>query len=191
MSTHPDVTPLVEAATLLGITPEAARKRIQRGTLAGEKIDGTWFVQTTVLPNDEASRRQDDRPDNASGHHPDDDLTAGRTAKPAAGRQDSTSGQAPVDLQPLADVIERLHAENVRLTEAATVWQLRAVQAEGRLAQLTAGDITSDGESEAETAHGELPGAPDSSNEDQEPGAAISAAPRGWRERMATWFRGS
>ena len=46
-----------------------------------------------------------------------------------------------VDLAPLTDLIADLHRENTRLTEAAAVWQVRAVQAEERLKQLTAGDV--------------------------------------------------
>jgi len=44
-----------------------------------------------------------------------------------------------VDLAPLTDLIADLHRENTRLTEAAAVWQVRAMQAEDRLKQITAG----------------------------------------------------
>jgi hypothetical protein len=36
--------PLVEAAGRLGISPDAARKRLERGTLRGEKRAGRWVV---------------------------------------------------------------------------------------------------------------------------------------------------
>jgi hypothetical protein len=49
-------------------------------------------------------------------------------------------GPTGVDLAPLADLIADLHRENARLTEASTIWQVRAMQAEDRLKQLTAGD---------------------------------------------------
>ena len=47
MSNRPDATwtPLDAAAAVLGISPDAARKRLERGTLAGEKRDGRWFVR--------------------------------------------------------------------------------------------------------------------------------------------------
>jgi len=61
-----DGTPIAEAAATLGLSPEAARKRLNRGTLDGYKQDGVWFV---VLPP------QDTRQDAVSG------------------RQDAPSGQ--------------------------------------------------------------------------------------------------
>ena len=41
-----------EAAEILGITREAVRKRISRGTLAAEKVDGEWVIG---LPGRESS----------------------------------------------------------------------------------------------------------------------------------------
>jgi len=37
-------TPLVDAATILGTTPAALRKRLQRGSVPGYKREGQWFV---------------------------------------------------------------------------------------------------------------------------------------------------
>jgi len=49
--------PLVEAARLLNTTPEALRKRLQRGkSIRGTKRDGEWYVR---LPAAVASRGQD------------------------------------------------------------------------------------------------------------------------------------
>jgi DNA-directed RNA polymerase specialized sigma24 family protein len=36
------------AAAHLGISPDAVRKRLQRGTLAGRKIRGRWLI---ILPD--------------------------------------------------------------------------------------------------------------------------------------------
>jgi hypothetical protein len=36
--------PLVDAAARLGLTPEALRKRLQRGSIDGYKRDGQWFA---------------------------------------------------------------------------------------------------------------------------------------------------
>jgi len=44
-------------------------------------------------------------------------------------------------LAPLVDLIADLTRRNEQLTEAATVWQIRAVQAEEKLKQLTAGRV--------------------------------------------------
>src|SRR5437868_12413970 len=49
--------PLGEAARLLNTTPEALRKRLQRGkSIRGSKRDGEWYVR---LPAAVASRGQD------------------------------------------------------------------------------------------------------------------------------------
>jgi hypothetical protein len=36
--------PLADAARMLGISPDAARKRLERGTLRGHKVGGRWIV---------------------------------------------------------------------------------------------------------------------------------------------------
>lgn len=43
-----DGVELSEAAEILGTTPEAVRKRINRGKLKGYKVDGRWYV---ILPS--------------------------------------------------------------------------------------------------------------------------------------------
>lgn len=69
---------VAEAAELLGISADAVRKRVQRGTLQGYKVAGQWYV----IPNGagQASRqRQDNRPDGqdaTTGHVQDSDQTA-------------------------------------------------------------------------------------------------------------------
>jgi len=49
---------VADAAARLGITHDAVRKKLQRGTLPGEKADGAWLV---FLPAQDI--RQDDRQD--------------------------------------------------------------------------------------------------------------------------------
>jgi hypothetical protein len=71
--------PLVEAARLLNTTPEALRKRLQRGkSIRGSKRDSEWYVR---LPAAVASRGQDvgsppsgrvqDAPRDTAGHGQD------------------------------------------------------------------------------------------------------------------------
>ena len=44
-------TPLVDAAAIMGTTPAALRKRLQRGSVPGYKREGQWFVLVdTALP---------------------------------------------------------------------------------------------------------------------------------------------
>jgi excisionase family DNA binding protein len=44
MTTHTVRVPVEEAAKLLSVSVDAIRKRIERGTLQSEKVDGTRFV---------------------------------------------------------------------------------------------------------------------------------------------------
>ncbi len=132
--------PIAEAAERLELSTEAVRKRIQRGTLAGHKHEGAWFVLL-----DPMAGRQDDQ---AVIRPAVQTETAGRqdTTLEAAGQevpQRSPAGEpAAVDLGPLAELIERQGTEIRQLAEAAAVWQVRALQAEERLKQLTAGNDT-------------------------------------------------
>jgi len=50
-----------EAAKVLGISPEAVRKRIARGTLEAKKLDGeTWTVYLDDVPTDRTTDRTED-----------------------------------------------------------------------------------------------------------------------------------
>ncbi len=128
---RPDVTRqdatvgVVEAARLLGITTDAVRARLRRGTIQGHKVEGEWLV---IVPG-ALSDRQD-----ATGTQQD----------ATADRQDvsrDTDRTSTVDLAPLAELIERQAKELANLREAAAIWQVRARQAEDQLKQLTAGNI--------------------------------------------------
>jgi hypothetical protein len=46
---------VAQAAVLLGITAQAVRKRVRRGTLSAYKVDGTWRI---VLPAAQATAGQ-------------------------------------------------------------------------------------------------------------------------------------
>jgi len=126
----PDPAPVTveEAAIALGITANAVRQRMKRSTLVGEKTAGGWVVW---LPTDQATtplvgRSVADQPPT--------------TNRPTTDRPRPT-GAAGVDLAPLAELIERQGDEIGRLREAAAIWQVRAMQAEDRLKQITAGDV--------------------------------------------------
>ncbi len=51
-----------------------------------------------------------------------------------------------MDLPPLTELIDRQGRGLRQLTEAVAVWQVRALQAEERLTQLTTGETTNTGE---------------------------------------------
>jgi len=118
---------LEEAAITLGISPNAVRQRLKRGTLTGEKTAGGWVVW---LPTDQATTLV------VGWSVTDQPPTTGR---PTGDRPRPTSGIG-VDLGPLAELIARQGDEIGRLRETAAVWQIRAMQAEERLGQLTAGE---------------------------------------------------
>jgi len=57
---RPDAIDSHQASQRLGITEDAIRKRITRGTLEGYKEDGRWWVQ---VPNNSQSQPETDRTD--------------------------------------------------------------------------------------------------------------------------------
>jgi hypothetical protein len=120
--TTPALLTLEEAAAQLGITVNAVRQRIKRGTLLGVKTDAGWLVDADHRP---ATDRPPTRATNQPTNH---------TAIP-------TDQQPTIDLAPLTALIERQGKELADLREAAAVWQIRARQAEERLQAITAGEI--------------------------------------------------
>src|SRR5690349_11854061 len=54
--------PIGEAADRLGLSTDAIRRRLHRGTLAGEKIAGVWHVLLADEPVDAATALPDARP---------------------------------------------------------------------------------------------------------------------------------
>jgi len=134
----PDPVPgtVEDAAIALGITANAVRQRMKRGTLAGEKTAGGWVVW---LPTDQATTPLVGRSPTDQPPTPD---------RPTADRPRPTTAVG-VDLSPLAELIERQGDEIGRLREAAAIWQVRAMQAEERLKQITAGDVAPQDATEA------------------------------------------
>ena len=110
---------VAEAARRLGVTPDAIRSRLHRGTLAGEKVDNVWRIR---LSDREIPHRVDPEP---TGSRQD---ATGQETGTDGDRQDADR-MPTVDLAPLADLIERQAREIAQVREAAAVWQLRALQA--------------------------------------------------------------
>ncbi len=111
---------LEEAATALEITVNAVRQRLKRGTLTGIKTDDVWLVDIIATNQRPATDRPSGRPTNHA--------TTQATEQPT------------IDLAPLVSHIASLEEQVQRLTEATTMWQIRARQAEEQLKQLTAGE---------------------------------------------------
>jgi hypothetical protein len=122
---------VAEAAHALGISHDALRSRLRRGTLEGFKDGDEWRV---ALPPD---------------RQPTGDVSP---------RQAPTGNPTGTDLSPLVDLVERQTAEIQRLTAAAAMWQTRAAHLEQRLLAIEAG--TSSPETPPETAP-EAPGPPE------------------------------
>jgi hypothetical protein len=109
---------VAEAAHALGISHDALRSRLRRGTLDGFKDGDEWRV---VLPAD----RQ------ATGDVPPQQAATGNETGSPTGN----------DLSPLVDLIERQAAELQRLAASSAMWQARATHLEDQLRQLAPGTI--------------------------------------------------
>jgi hypothetical protein len=131
--------PLTEAAARAGVTPEALRKRIQRGTVVGRKRQGQWYVAFA----DAATVQEDDvRTSSGVGGHvagrpsgDQENWPSGRVESDTAGRssgQPEESGQA--SLQSLARAQE-MAAYTERLLEP---WRRRVEELAGENGQLRA-----------------------------------------------------
>ncbi len=110
--------PLAEAARILGISVDAARRKVKGGALIAEKREtpqgGTWWVY--LAPHGELPP------------------AASRLAPPSA----NSSAAQELDLSSLVGLVERLQAQLLERTEAATLWQARAFLLEDRVRALQA-----------------------------------------------------
>jgi hypothetical protein len=141
-----------EAAAVLGVSVNAVRQRIKRGTVVATRTDQGWVVDLSHQPTT-------DQPIvSPTDHRP--------TTPPA------------VDIAPLVEHIAELEAKVERLTEASTVWQIRARQAEEKLLAIEAG------ESDPEPVQETPPAAPGSTETNETPATGIRAWWRSWRD---TW----
>jgi len=128
-----------EAARAIGISERAVRKRIDAGTIQAERVGRAWSVVLPAVPGT-AVRAVPAAPVIvvAEPTGPEVPLVAAQAAVPGG-----------TDLAPLVDHIADLERRVERLTESSTVWQVRALQAEERLKQLTAGDVAPQDAAEA------------------------------------------
>ena len=145
-----------QAAAALGVNEKTVRRWIERGRLSATKDDAGAY---RIDPDELARHRAADAAD-----------TPHQGAAPAA----------PMSLQPLVDLVADLTRRNAGLTEAATLWQFRARQAEEQVKQLTAGgDARQDARVDATAAPGSTEG-PERSPETLE-GEGVSWVVRAWR----------
>ena len=163
---RPATVSVGEAARRLGISPDAVRGRLQRGTLAGEKIAGVWRVAGAALPPDTAP----------TGRSPVD-------------QQDTTGQRQDTDRPSESALIEQLRSENdyLRAELSARSRELAAEreradvlmrEALGRIEVLTAGPVADAGENAPRSTQ-DAPG-------DEGAGDMADDAPAPWWRR---WWR--
>jgi hypothetical protein len=109
---------VIEAARLLGVTTDAVRARLRRGSLQGHKVNGEWQV---IM--DRFLRNQQD------------------TTVAQQDTQQSGDRMPTVDLSPLTELIERQAAELQRLAASSAMWQTRAAHLEQQLLAIEATTI--------------------------------------------------
>ena len=131
--------PLAEAAARAGVTPEALRKRIQRGTVVGRKRRGQWYVAFAdgSVMNDDVVRMSSGAGGQPSGQSSgaQEDMSSGQvevdTAGQPSGLQEETGNAS---LQSLARAHE-MAAYTERLLEP---WRRRVEELAGENGQLRA-----------------------------------------------------
>jgi hypothetical protein len=134
---RPATVPVAEAARRLGVTPDAVRRRLQRGTLAGEKRAGVWQVAGAALPPDTTATGPSPGPrQDATGQ--------GQDAPPAL----IDHLRAEVDY-----LRAELHAERERSAAERERADVLMREALGRIEALTAGPVTDPGEDAPQTRH--------------------------------------
>jgi len=163
-----------QAAARLGVNEKTVRRWIDRGELLAVKdASGAYKINIDDLDKHRADHA-------APLPHQD--------AAPAADVSAPTMPQAaphvaPVDLSPLVDHIAHLEDRVQQLTEAATVWQIRAMQAEEKLKMLTAGDVPDD-EPSTRPEPPVSPPQPPGATETAETTPDTSQAQRSWWRRL-------
>jgi excisionase family DNA binding protein len=107
-----EIMTVADAADVLGITPGAVRKRLERGQLSGQKVGNTWRVLLNAPVTTEATRRDTTlRPDQTRHHDTtgDDQATTSTDISPAARSQ--LAAIRDEWLLPLVDRIGELERE--------------------------------------------------------------------------------
>lgn len=169
-----------DAAIVAEVTEKTIRRWIKSGRLPAVKLGGQYHIVAADL-------------ETAMAAGPDGDVQGGRPVSPhrvdtgqdsppvdMSDRVDSTHGQGrqpePVDLEPLAALIDDLTRRNADLAAAAAMWQTRAAYLENELKQLTAGEAQAEADDQEPELATVAPGSPES--------AATTPAGRSWWRRL-------
>jgi excisionase family DNA binding protein len=150
-----------EASARADVTEKTIRRWIKNGRLHAIKLGGQYRITLADLERARHDTGQLDIDIGDMSAHPLDTGQASPwvdvSSRLDSGQADvqEDQGAGTVDLRPLVEHIAELERQVGQLTEAATIWQLRAVQAEDQLKQLTAGGDTSS----------DAPGSPESASD--------------------------
>ncbi len=101
-------TDLAAAAARLGISPDATRKRLERGTLRGEKRAGRWLVW---LPN------LDGQPDTPDAPGRQSDTSTDATPDAVSGQPDAAWTPPDAMAPTTRELIDQLKEENAYLRD--------------------------------------------------------------------------
>ena len=201
MAGRQDGIPIAEAAARLGLSAEAVRKRLQRGTLHGYKDDDRgWFVLLGDL--DEASGRQDtvrtDCQDDGRTPRPDvrtppeEPIEAAYRVTPVEIEQavSRTSAQYMGDLRTMLAEVGKVYEGQLAAKDAALAAKDQALAADAstiaelrRRAEVAEAEVIRQRqEQEAAQAASVLPSAPEAPTEAQ------GTLPGAWG-RLRRWWR--
>lgn len=177
---------VAEAAAALGVSTDAIRKRLARGTIEGEKVDGQWQVFVPVdapdtdAPVSDTRRASDQDTSGQTSEIRTADLQA--TIEDLRARLDWAQGEQSDLRSTLADVITQA-ADDRRRADTLQAMNQRAQDRIRELEALTAGhagDIEAVGSTES----------------DETPSTGISTtpetggAPGGMWQRVRRWLSG-
>lgn len=120
------MVPIKEAAATLGITVNAVRQRLKRGTLHGVKTPSGWLVDPTTATTDQPPTMDATTPGDAA----------------ATTDQPPTDHGAGVDLSGLVAMIDDLRRENAQLHGAAAFLLAQNARLEAELRELRSIEAT-------------------------------------------------
>lgn len=173
--TTPDMVPLKDAAAILGISVNAVRQRLKRGTLEGVKTDAGWLVNPTP------TNHRPTTPETTSNQPP---TTPATTDQPPT---DHSNKAREIDLSPLVDELRDLRKENAQLHSMAAWLVSQNAHLERQLEELRTIDAT-------ENPAVNTPGSPESASssaDDVGHGQGQDSASGGTWGRLWRWLRGS
>jgi len=165
-TTDRDVVSPIVAAERLGITPDAVRARLRRGTLSGERVEGDWHV---FLPRDTTPR--DDR------HDADTTATVDRHDSDTT-RPDRTEELIAAQREEIHYLREQLDHSRRELATERERFDIIHREALGRIQALTDGLAEAEAQFHAEAAHKADPAPGDAPESAQDGPGATEAEDR-------------